>query len=339
MKLLVIAGFLGSGKTTLLLSVARRLAGAGQRIAIIENEVGKVGIDDRVLEAEGLSVRELYSGCICCSLRGDLVTSLRQLEEEQAPDVVILEPSGVAAPGAILDAFKGYPGALDGLLLLVLADLPRMERLIGHGMMFFEAGIREAHLVALTKADAAAESLKSASFAEISWINPAAQVHLLSAQTGDGMAAFLDALSARLAACTAAAVETREENRPAPRPDAAACSEEAMRIFDQAVETEHLALATAGIVRGLADDLKSQGRDVLGHIKAIVEVPGGGYAAFSLTGAEAEPQRRGNLGGGTAARATLRVNAILCGIPKAELASLLQIRVETFRQIGRSPTA
>lgn len=334
MKLLVIAGFLGSGKTTLLLAVARRLASSGQRIAIIENEVGKVGIDDRVLEAEGLTVRELYSGCICCSLRGDLVTSLRQLETEQAPDVVILEPSGVAAPGAILEAFKGYPGRLDGLLLLVLADLPRMERLIGHGMMFFEAGIREAHLVALTKADAAAESLKTASFAEISWLNPHAQVHLLSAQTGNGLEPFLDAVAAQLSTCTAAGIDTRPD-RPAPRPDAAACSEEAMRIFEQAVDAEHLALATAGIVRGLADDLKSLGREVLGHIKAIVEVPGGGYAAFSLTGAETEPQRRGNLAGGPAARATLRVNAILCGVPKAELSSLLQARVETFRQIGK----
>ena len=75
MNLFVIAGFLGSGKTSLLLAVAKAVSESGRKMAIIENEVGKVGIDDIVLRAEGLPVREIYSGCVCCSLRLDLINT------------------------------------------------------------------------------------------------------------------------------------------------------------------------------------------------------------------------------------------------------------------------
>ena len=68
MKLLIIAGFLGSGKTTLLLQVAERLAASSLRIAIIENEMGEVGVDGGYLGLEGLHVQELLGGCICCTL-------------------------------------------------------------------------------------------------------------------------------------------------------------------------------------------------------------------------------------------------------------------------------
>jgi G3E family GTPase len=100
LKLLLISGFLGSGKTTLLLQIARRLAAASQKVAIIENEVGEIGIDGQYLRREGLEVQEMFGGCVCCTLAVDLVTTLRKLEESVQPDRVILEATGVAPPGA-----------------------------------------------------------------------------------------------------------------------------------------------------------------------------------------------------------------------------------------------
>ena len=77
MDLLIISGFLGAGKTSVLLPLARFLCEQrGMKLAIIENEVGETGIDDVVLREAGLAVRELYSGCICCSLKIDLVKTL-----------------------------------------------------------------------------------------------------------------------------------------------------------------------------------------------------------------------------------------------------------------------
>jgi len=89
--LLIVAGFLGSGKTTLILGAARRFADRGRSVAIIENEVGAVGVDGQALAAEGLEVREIHAGCVCCTLRADLLATLYALEREISPDLVILE--------------------------------------------------------------------------------------------------------------------------------------------------------------------------------------------------------------------------------------------------------
>ena len=76
----VITGESGSGKTTLLLEIARRLAAGSQKIAIIENEVGEVGIDGQYLRQEGLEVQEMFGGCVCCTLSVDLITTLKKLD-------------------------------------------------------------------------------------------------------------------------------------------------------------------------------------------------------------------------------------------------------------------
>jgi G3E family GTPase len=118
MDILVISGFLGSGKTTLLLAVAKGLVASGRKVAIIENEIGKVGVDGETIAAEGLAVKELFSGCICCSLRINLVNTLLELERTTEPDIVIIEPSGVAGPDLLLAALVGYGGVIDPFHLI-----------------------------------------------------------------------------------------------------------------------------------------------------------------------------------------------------------------------------
>jgi G3E family GTPase len=96
MHLLLIAGFLGSGKTTLTINLSRAAVARGQRVAILVNEIGEIGIDNQLMRQLELNVWELFGGCICCSLSGDLVSSLQKLDSSYNPDLVILEPSGAA---------------------------------------------------------------------------------------------------------------------------------------------------------------------------------------------------------------------------------------------------
>ncbi|MEI8079690.1 MAG: GTP-binding protein [bacterium] len=332
MRLLILSGFLGSGKTTLLLKVARRFTDAGLKVAIIENEAGMVGIDDRIVAAEGFEVRELYSGCICCSLQLDLVRTLALLEAEVHPQVVILEPSGVAAPAAVTGAFRLYSGKIERQLLVVLADLPRLEKLIGKNLPFFETAVQAGELIALTKADAAPDELREKAFAEIARLNPQAPVFALSALTGAGLPEFLEAVAGRLLDAAATIPASRQQIRGV-RPDAVVCAETADIAADTApFDAAHLTKSTAALIAGLVTDLRRNEREILGHIKAVLEAPGIGYVTFSFTGPEAEPQCKGGIGG-PIRQASLRVNAILCGVPEPELAMLLQARMAEWRQV------
>jgi G3E family GTPase len=99
MKVMIIGGFLGSGKTTAIRRISRQLSDAGKRTAIIVNEIGEIGLDGETLKSPGIITEELTSGCICCTLRISMQYTLQTLEEEFRPDVVIIEPTGIAFPG------------------------------------------------------------------------------------------------------------------------------------------------------------------------------------------------------------------------------------------------
>ena len=93
-KVDIISGFLGAGKTTLISKLLKE-ALAGEQVVLIENEFGEIGIDGGFLKDAGIEIREMNSGCICCSLVGDFGTSLKEVLTKYAPDRVIIEPSGV----------------------------------------------------------------------------------------------------------------------------------------------------------------------------------------------------------------------------------------------------
>ena len=153
MKLLLLSGFLGSGKTTLLLEIARRLAAGSQKVAIIENEVGEVGIDGQYLRREGLEVQEMFGGCICCTLSVDLVTTLKKLDQSVKPERVILEATGVARPGDIVPTVRQYASMVDEIQVLVLVDGPRFEMLLEVMNPLVTAQIGAADIVVINKID------------------------------------------------------------------------------------------------------------------------------------------------------------------------------------------
>ena len=101
-KVDIISGFLGAGKTTLISKLLKE-ALKGEQVVLIENEFGEIGIDGGFLKDSGVEIREMNSGCICCSLVGDFGTSLKEVVDKYHPDRIIIEPSGV---GKLSDAIK-----------------------------------------------------------------------------------------------------------------------------------------------------------------------------------------------------------------------------------------
>ena len=114
-KVDIISGFLGAGKTTLISKLLKE-ALPDEQVVLIENEFGEIGIDGGFLKDSGVEIREMNSGCICCSLVGDFGTSLKEVVDKYHPDRIIIEPSGV---GKLSDVINGCKKFLkDGLVEL-----------------------------------------------------------------------------------------------------------------------------------------------------------------------------------------------------------------------------
>ena len=104
-KIDIYSGFLGAGKTTLIKKLIKE-AYAGEKVVLIENEFGEIGIDGGFLQDSGVNITEMNSGCICCSLVGDFAKALKQVEEKYAPDRIIIEPSGVGKLSDVIRAVE-----------------------------------------------------------------------------------------------------------------------------------------------------------------------------------------------------------------------------------------
>jgi G3E family GTPase len=156
MKLLLFSGFLGSGKTTLVLRVVEHALQKGFKTAILVNEIGEVGIDNRLMRQLDLNVWELLNGCICCTLSADLVTTLQQLDADYSPDLVIIEPSGAADPNSILNAMPYYKGTpFESFETVSVLDPLRVGILLEVMTPLISSQIQHADLVLISKCDEA----------------------------------------------------------------------------------------------------------------------------------------------------------------------------------------
>jgi G3E family GTPase len=188
-NLAIVAGFLGSGKTTLILSIAHQLVAVGSKVAILENEVGEIGIDGALIQRAGLTVRELFNGCICCQLSADLVPTLEALAAEISPDWVIIEPSGIAEPQRMLAVLRYYHGPrLETVRVLTLVDPTRIPEIFEVLTPLVTAQIRAADMVVINKRDIASSDQMAASRAIAQQVNSKAPVVALSAMQGVDLA-------------------------------------------------------------------------------------------------------------------------------------------------------
>ncbi len=320
MDLLIISGFLGAGKTSLLLPLAKGLCDAGRKLAIVENEIGETGIDDIILREANLPVRELYSGCICCSLRVNLVTTLMEIEQEYAPDLVIVEPSGVAGPRQVVSALQGYDGKIDRTLVLTLLDAERLPKLETILLPFITNGIEAADLLVLNKIDAVEPAALAKLSESILAIRPEANLLGASAVTGENMDVIEQWLAEALSA---------PPSSPVPRP--AAKGDEADARPAGAIAFSHsgeLRLSTAkksgeGLTEQLQtamdvfrESLRQGGCSLVGHIKAIAKESGGGFVFLSATDFDSPLRIQGRLAFAPV-RVELTLNAIVFDIERA----------------------
>lgn len=114
-KIDIISGFLGAGKTTLIKKLLSE-AFAGEQVVLIENEFGEIGIDGGFLKESGIEIREMNSGCICCSLVGDFGKSLREVVDTYHPDRILIEPSGVGKLSDVIKAVQDVQSEIDAKL-------------------------------------------------------------------------------------------------------------------------------------------------------------------------------------------------------------------------------
>ena len=166
-KIDIVSGFLGAGKTTLIKKLIKD-ALAGTRVVLIENEFGEIGIDGGFLKEAGIEIREMNSGCICCSLVGDFGTSLREVMKQYAPDRILIEPSGVGKLSdvmqAVKDASEGSDMALNTAVAVV--DASKCKLYMKNFGEFFINQIECAGTIILTRTDKASQE-KIAECAEI----------------------------------------------------------------------------------------------------------------------------------------------------------------------------
>ncbi len=213
MRLLLFAGFLGSGKTTLILALARRAALARARVCVLVNEVGEVGIDGEVLRLGDLEVVEITGGCICCQIGVDLIRALRDLEQEFAPDLVIVEASGIATPEGVLDSIRRYPPkTLESLLTVTVVDPTRFEALQEVLAPLVEGQITGADAVVVSKADESTPEEQALTVGGVTRLAPATPLFVADSLREDTLEAFLGWVEGSTAAVPAAGGATHTED-------------------------------------------------------------------------------------------------------------------------------
>lgn len=157
-KIDIISGFLGAGKTTLIRKLLKE-ALQGEQVVLIENEFGEIGIDGGFLKESGIQIREMNSGCICCSLVGDFGTSLKEVIDTYHPDRILIEPSGV---GKLSDVMKAVENVQQetGLVLnsyTTVVDAKKCKMYMRNFGEFFDNQVEYAGAIILTRTDVADE--------------------------------------------------------------------------------------------------------------------------------------------------------------------------------------
>ena len=157
-KIDIISGFLGAGKTTLIKKLIRE-AYQGEKVVLIENEFGEIGIDGGFLKDAGVQINELNSGCICCSLVGDFRAALSKVIAEMKPDRIVIEPSGV---GKLSDVIRAVQGAsADGAVLngfTTVADVNKCKMYIKNFGEFYNDQVKNAGCIVLSHTGRATEA-------------------------------------------------------------------------------------------------------------------------------------------------------------------------------------
>jgi len=332
MDLFVFTGFFGSGKTTLLLIVAKALSvQLGRKVAIVENEVGKVGIDDHYLKQKGLTVREIYSGCICCTLQSDLINTLQRLEQEYKPDVVIVEPSGLAGPGQLVGVISDYGGELERSRIVVLIDADRLQHVPITALPMLTDGIEVGDLIVINKIDQVTEAQLTSLKNRIMEVRPGAKVIPISAFHGTNVDILLRELMRwedverliRIQECEPTHSHTFGRYR------AIVQAKEIELSFKRPVSGDIIVEEVSNLVYDLAGRMKEAGCSMIGHLKAIVKTNKEGYLLVSTTTFDQRPHEKGEIARNIS-KTRITVNAIAYDVEESVAENLLEEHLGIF---------
>jgi G3E family GTPase len=179
MKIVILSGFLGSGKTSVLLQLAGFLTSETSgnqttKVAIIENEIGSVDIDGKTLRAQGFEVRELLSGCVCCSLSDTLAFGIAEIQATVDPDWLLIETTGLACAQQVKEGIQtSVDGSLD-IFTLTLIDAGRFLDLMEMIAPMLERQLVGADVILINKVDLVDEHERALLHTRLESLNPTA---------------------------------------------------------------------------------------------------------------------------------------------------------------------
>ena len=218
-KIDIFSGFLGAGKTTLIKKLIQESFG-GQKVVLIENEFGEIGIDGGFLQESGIQINELNAGCICCSLVGDFREALKKVVEQYHPDRILIEPSGVGKLSDVTRAVEGVAETLDVELssFVTVADVNKVKMYMKNFGEFYDDQISHASCILLSRTQTASEDKVAAAVALLREKNPTATIvttpweQLTGAQILEAMSTRHDFVAELLAMAAQANAEHAHED-------------------------------------------------------------------------------------------------------------------------------
>ena len=186
-KIDIISGFLGAGKTTLIKKLLK-VACEGEQVVLIENEFGEIGIDGGFLKDAGIEIREMNSGCICCSLVGDFGASLKEVVEKYHPDRILIEPSGVGKLSDVIKAVQGVEEDVDIQLnsYTTVVDAKKCKMYMRNFGEFFDNQVQYAGAIIMSRTDIVDEKKAMESMELLRSINEKAAIITTPIEKLDG---------------------------------------------------------------------------------------------------------------------------------------------------------
>ena len=323
MHLLILSGFLGSGKTSILMPLAKQLTAKGKKVAIIENEIGEKGVDDLYLKEHGLQVKGIFHGCICCNLRTDLIHSLLELERTYSPEVIIMEPTGVADPYLLLSSISEYPGNLESRTMVSIVDAERFKDIVNLKIPLAIDGIKSADLIVLNKIDLVSTEDLEILAKQIESINPTSVVQNVTIYDEELLKKLFELIESKMYT-----VQIRENEQRVVLEKRGVQPTVCSKKFE--FTEDEICLSERETKKYFEDKiyktallLEDAGADLIGNLKLIIKSDRQGYLLISTTSFSRFPEVTGNLPAGYA-KIAFNVNAMVYGIKQEKLDSIIQ---------------
>lgn len=312
MQVIVVGGFLGSGKTTTIINMGKYLADRGKKVAIIVNEIGEVGIDGDVIKRFGFDTKEITSGCICCSLKVGLRTTVTLLAKEYKPDILMIEPTGIAFPHVIRDEIElmNLGEKVKIAPLVTLIDGSRFKHLMKEVKDFAMRQIIDAEILVINKVDLVEPIRLPILEASVHQLNPKARIVLLSGKDADEkfekfMQLVLPDIVEVPEEAPKAAAEEKPEKKPGEKPEDIVSQETESSIeasgvgsysAEYAVENGSLNIETAKevtteLINKIKERVLKLNPEFVGHIKLFLD-NGTETVKQSVTAYYEEPQEQ-----------------------------------------------